>query len=97
MKMENLKSRISDFLNSEDGRVGVKAPLTLGVAAGGLLLAHAMTAPDADAGRVCDNDSQCPGNQTCQERRIVVGTREVWCPDRGHVIEDIVEIHTFCQ
>ncbi len=95
--MKNLKSRISDFLTSEEGRVGVKTPLALGVATGGLLLAQAMTAPDADAGRVCDNDSQCPGNQTCQTVTIVVGTQEIFCPMRGHVVEDIVEVHTFCQ
>ncbi len=95
--MKNLKSKIRDFLNSEEGRVGVKTPLALGVAAGGLMLAQAMTAPDAEAGKVCDNDSQCPGEQTCDEHRIVVGTREVFCPDRGHVIEDIVEIHKFCS
>ncbi len=97
MKMKNLKSRISDFLSLEDGRVGVKSPLAVGVAAGGLMLAQAMMTPDADAGRVCDNDSQCPGEQTCQTRRIVVGQTERWCPMRGHIVEDIVEIHTFCQ
>lgn len=95
--MKNLKSRISDFLISEEGRVGVKTPLALGVATGGLLLAQAMTAPDADAGRVCDNDSQCPGNQKCKTTTIVVGTQEIFCPMRGHVVEDIVEEHTFCQ
>ena len=32
--MKNLKSKIRDFLASEEGRVGVKTPLALGVAAG---------------------------------------------------------------
>ncbi len=35
MKMKNLKSRLRDFLNSEDSCVGVKAPLAISVAAGG--------------------------------------------------------------
>jgi len=48
--MKNLKSKIRDFLNSEEGRVGVKAPLALGVAAGGLMFAQAMvTTPEAVA------------------------------------------------
>ena len=38
----NLRDRFRDFLASEEGRVGVKAPLTAGVVGGSLLLAQAM-------------------------------------------------------
>lgn len=42
---KNIRSKISGFLTSEEGRVSAKAPLTLGVATGGLLLAHAIVGP----------------------------------------------------
>lgn len=64
--MKNLKSKISDFLASEEGRVGLKAPLALGVAAGGLMLAQAMiTTPEA-AAQGCTVHADCPGNQQCE-------------------------------
>ncbi|MDE0688560.1 MAG: hypothetical protein OXI61_10370 [Candidatus Poribacteria bacterium] len=61
--MKNLKSKISDFLASEEGRVGVKTPLALGVAAGGLMLAQAfVVTPNADA---CTNQHDCLQGQQC--------------------------------
>jgi len=66
--MKNLKSKIQDFLNSEEGRVGIKSPLALGVAAGGFMLAQAMVVtPDAAAqgctvNADCDDDQQCVGH-----------------------------------
>lgn len=64
--MKNLKSKISDFLASEEGRVGVKTPLALGVAAGSLMLAQAMiTVPEA-AAQGCTVHADCPGNQQCE-------------------------------
>lgn len=66
--MKDLKSRISDFLASEDGRVGVKAPLALGVAAGGLMLAQAfVVTPTADA---CTNQDDCAGDQHCTNKCV---------------------------
>ena len=66
--MKNIKSQIRDFLASEDGRVGVKAPLAVGIAAGGLLLAQAMvTTPEAVA-QGCTVNADCPGAQQCVER-----------------------------
>ena len=38
----NLRDRFRDFLASEEGRVGVKAPLAVGIAGGSLLLAQAI-------------------------------------------------------
>ena len=36
----NLRGRISEFLASEDGKVGVKSPLVLGIATGSVFLAQ---------------------------------------------------------
>ena len=64
--MKNLKFRIQDFLASEEGRVGVKTPLALGVAAGGLMLAQAMiTTPEA-AAQGCTVHADCPDDQECE-------------------------------
>ena len=56
----NLRGKIHDFLASEDGKVSVKAPLTLGVATGSVLLANAIVAPTpAAAGGPCMTDDDC--------------------------------------
>ena len=48
---KNLRGKIRDFLASEDGKVSVKAPLTVGIATGSILLANAIVAPTpAEAG-----------------------------------------------
>ena len=58
----NLRGKIREFLTSEEGKVGVKAPLTLGVATGGILLAQAIIAPPADA---CQFDIDCGFGKKC--------------------------------
>ena len=63
----NLRDKFRDFLVSEEGRVGVKAPLAVGIAGGSLLLAQAMQAP-ADPGHVGIDECQhemCPQGQEC--------------------------------
>lgn len=98
--MKNLKSKVRDFLNSEEGRVGVKSPLVLGVAAGGLMLAHAMTAPDADAWKQCTTDSQCnqEAGEACRYTRLIVGSEWVWNQALNmHVLEPIVEEYYVCR
>ena len=55
----NLRDKFRDFLASEEGCVGVKAPLTLGIAGGSLLLAQAMPA-SAD-----HNECPCLGHEKC--------------------------------
>ncbi|MCY3721194.1 MAG: hypothetical protein OXG97_03130 [Candidatus Poribacteria bacterium] len=61
----NIRSKISNFLKSEEGRVGVKSPLTLGVATGGALLAQAiMVTPDVEA-FPCDKGQPCPPGYHC--------------------------------
>ena len=45
----NIRGKISQFLKSEDGHVGAKSPLALGVASASLLLAQMMVTPSAQA------------------------------------------------
>ena len=49
----DIRSKIRDFLKSEEGRVGAKSPLTLGVASASLLLAQVMVTPSAQAHLEC--------------------------------------------
>ena len=64
---KNLRGKIRDYIASEDGKVGVKSPLTLGVAAGGLLLAHAIVGtPKAEAQWCVGAGDNCPQGYTCQ-------------------------------
>ena len=60
----NIRSKISDFLTSEDGHVGVKSPLALGAASASLLLAHAMVSPTAQAHFKC-YPGGCPEGEYC--------------------------------
>ena len=69
--MKNLKSKVRDFLNSEEGRVGVKAPLAVGVATSGLLLAQTtVSTPDAQGAGCGDGPACDPGENCIQD----------WCP-----------------
>ena len=56
----NFRGKIRDFIASEEGKVGLKAPLTLGIATGSVLLANAIvgTTP-AEAGGPCWTDWEC--------------------------------------
>ena len=69
--MKNLKSKIRDFLNSEEGRVGVKTPLALGVTTGGLMLAQAIIATPVDAHEECQRNADCAGNLRCESVKHV--------------------------
>ena len=71
---KNLRGKIREYIQSEEGKVGVKTPLTLGVAAGGLLLAHAIVGPSVgtshdDPGMCRDPKEigfdECPGEHVC--------------------------------
>ena len=65
---KNIRSKISSFLTSEDGRVSTKAPLALGVATGSVLLAQAMVPSPAQAEIVWDfNNVTCLWNWQCDE------------------------------
>ncbi len=56
----NLRGKIREFLASEDGKVSVKAPLTLGVVTGGIFLAQAIIGPTSATACPCQHDWQCP-------------------------------------
>ena len=63
---KNLRGKIREYIQSEEGKVSVKSPLSLGVAAGGLLLAHAIVGtPQAEAGWCVDKD-ECPKLHSCK-------------------------------
>ncbi|RKU37910.1 hypothetical protein C6496_08190 [Candidatus Poribacteria bacterium] len=66
----NLRGKIREFIASEEGRVSAKAPLTLGVATGSVLLATAIVGtPNADA---CGAAGiPCPAGQVCSEGTCV--------------------------
>ena len=55
-----VRSKISDFLKSEEGHVGVKSPLALGAASASLLLAQAIVTPSAHAHWECYSNDDCP-------------------------------------
>ena len=61
----NLRGKIREFLASEDGKVGIKAPLTLGIASGSLLLAQMVFPLPADAGMGCWSDADCKEGESC--------------------------------
>ena len=69
---KNIRSKIRGFLKSEEGRVGAKSPLTLGVASTGLLLAQTIATPSVHAHIECipqDPGADCADGEVCK----------VWC------------------
>ena len=68
---KNLRGKIREFVHSEEGKVGVKSPLTLGAAVGSVLLAQAIVGmPHAEARpchdwRDCDPAFFCHDDGTC--------------------------------
>lgn len=68
---KNIRTKISQFLESEEGRVSTKAPLALGVATGSVLLAQAILPSLAQAevidrsGITCDDDLDCTTGEIC--------------------------------
>lgn len=81
----NLRDRFRDFLASEEGRVGAKTPLTLGVTAGSLLVGQSMLTPTADAHFNC-NPGGCPDEQVCL----------FWCDDWSPFAGCLGEWHSDC-
>ena len=52
----NLRRKIHTFLQSEEGKTGVKAPLALAVASGSFLLTQIMFTSPVSAEDDCDSD-----------------------------------------
>ena len=71
---KNLRGKIREFVHSEEGKVGIKSPLTLGAAVGSILLAQAIVGPpEADANscrdnRDCHRDFFCHRHGSCHPR-----------------------------
>ena len=59
--------RINHFLKSEEGRVGLKTPMVLGIASGSLLLVQSVLSPSAYAEAYeCYNDAHCDPGESCE-------------------------------
>ena len=56
---KNLRGKIREFVQSEEGKVGVKSPLALGVAAGSMLLAHAIIGTPRAEAWMCQVNAHC--------------------------------------
>ena len=84
----NIRSKISDFLKSEEGRVGAKSPLALGVASASVLLAQMMVAPSAQAHWEC-----IPGTDDCTEDEYCA----VWCDGTWSIGTCIGTFHSHCR
>ena len=66
----NLRRKIHAFLQSEDGKVGVKAPLALSVMSGSFLLAQVIFTSPVNANDGCGSDCTY-----CLEKCIKWGPR----------------------
>lgn len=59
--------KINHFLKSEEGRVGLKTPMVLGMASGSLLLVQSVLSPSAYAeGWECYDDFDCDSGESCE-------------------------------
>lgn len=83
---KNIRSKISDFLKSEDGRVGAKSPLALGVASASLLLAQVMVTPSTQAHLECYLGG-CPEGEYCH----------VWCDGTWNLGTCYGTEHSHCE
>ncbi len=59
----NLRGKIREFVQSEEGKVGVKSPLALGMATGSVLLAQAIIGPTQ--AMACMDNNGCAGDEEC--------------------------------
>ena len=77
MKKE-IRGRVKRFLTSEAGRIGMRAPLALGVASGTLLLSQMVYTVPAEA--TCKSDVDCGPNEWCyMECEVYInGTCDEW-------------------
>ena len=74
---KNLRGKIREFVQSEEGKVGVKSPLTLGAAVGSVLLAQAIVGTPTEAhGGLCEKNDHCHGGQICKGF-VKIGNKDV--------------------
>ncbi len=84
----NIRSKISDFLKSEEGRVGAKSPLALGVASASVLLAQMMVTPPAQAHLEC-----IPWHDDCADDEYCV----LQCEGTWDLNTCIGTAHSYCS
>lgn len=79
MKKE-IRAEVKRFFTSEAGRVGIRAPLALGVASGVLFLSQAVHTPSVEAGYGCWTDDDCAPDGRCDWdcEEYSKGTCAVW-------------------
>lgn len=68
---KDLSGKVNQFLTSEAGQVGIRAPLALGVASGTLLLLQMAHTPSAEASMECRDNSDCDSGEWCN----------MWCEE----------------
>jgi len=84
----NIRGKISDFLKSEDGHVGAKSPLALGVASASLLLAQMMVTPSAQADLECiPLAGDCAEDEYCH----------AWCEGTWNLGSCSGTEHSYCR
>ena len=62
---KNLRSKIMEFINSEEGKVGVKTSLTFGLVGVGLLLMQTIFPSAANAQFKCLSNDNCTDDEVC--------------------------------
>ena len=73
---KNLRGKIREFVKSEEGKVGVKSPLTLGVATGSVLLAQMVVGtPQTVAFKDCLDHGDCMFPERCHNADPDLGIR----------------------
>ena len=86
----NLRGKIREFVQSEEGKVGVKSPLTLGVATASLLVAQAIVG--TTPALACLGDTDCGDGFICGDWRpeceYDTCAGEWVCWDEGDCIPD---------
>ena len=75
----NLRNKIRDFVQSEEGQVGVKSPLTLGIATGSIFVAQAIVG--TTPAMACLGDTDCGVGEVCADmKRHCVDQGPGWPP-----------------
>ena len=64
---KNLRGKIREFVKSEEGKVGVKSPLTLGVAVGSVLLVQAIIGLSHAQAVECRENEDCHPGYYCHK------------------------------
>ena len=75
---KRLRERFVEFINSEEGKVGVKTSLSLGLVGGGVLLMQTVFPAAAEEHFLCFSDDDCANDESCR----------FWQDDQGEYHSD---------